>query len=186
MGGGGPGGFAAMGAKARDFKGTMRQLAAYLKPYRLTIAVVWILALVSTAFSIVGPRIMGAVTDELVAGIARRASGTGIIDFSRIAAILMWLLALYLVSALSSWLQGFVMAGVSMKISYTLRDNISQKIHRLPFTYFDNVTHGEVLSRLTNDVDTVNQSINMSLTQIITSLSSVLGILCIMFSVSWI
>ncbi|MDR1802166.1 MAG: ABC transporter ATP-binding protein/permease [Treponema sp.] len=186
MGGGGPGQFAAMGAKARDFKGTIRQLTAYLKPHWFTIIFVWALALLSTLFAIIGPRVMGTVTDELVAGIARQVSGAGIVDFGRIAQILFWLLGLYVISTLCSLLQGFLMTGVSMKVSYTLRDSIDQKIHRLPFTYFDGVTHGEVLSRLTNDVDTVNQSLTMSLVQIISSICSVAGILCIMFSVNWI
>jgi ATP-binding cassette subfamily B protein len=185
-GGGGPGQFAAMGAKAKDFKGTMRQLASYLKPYRSTIIIVWVLALFSTAFSIAGPRIMGIITDELVAGITRHVSGTGFIDFHKIASIIFMLLGLYFASAFCSWLQGYIMSGVSMKMTYTMREHISEKIHRLPFKYFDGVTHGEVLSRLTNDVDTVNQSLNMSLTQVISSVCSVVGILCIMFSVSWI
>ncbi|MDR2729985.1 MAG: ABC transporter ATP-binding protein/permease [Treponema sp.] len=186
-GGGGPGGmFAAMGAKAKDFRGTMRQLTSYLKPFRPVIIAVWILALASTAFTIAGPRIMGMVTDELVAGVSRQAAGLGAVDFGRIASILIRLLSLYLVSALCSWVQGFLMTGVSVKVTYTLRDDISKKIHRLPFSFFDGVTHGEVLSRLTNDVDTVNQTLTMSLTQIITSVSSVAGILCVMFSVNWI
>jgi ATP-binding cassette subfamily B protein len=185
--GGGPGGmFAAMGAKAKDFRGTMRQLTSYLKPFRSVIIAVWILALASTAFTIAGPRIMGMVTDELVIGVSRQVSGLGAVDFGRIASILIRLLSLYLISALCSWVQGFLMTGVSVKVTYTLRDDISKKIHRLPFSYFDGVTHGEVLSRLTNDVDTVNQTLTMSLTQIITSVSSVAGILCVMFSVNWI
>jgi ATP-binding cassette, subfamily B, multidrug efflux pump len=184
---GGPGGqFAAMGAKAKDFKGTMRQLAAYLKPFRLTIIIVWILALISTAFTIVGPRVMGMVTDEIIAGISKQVSGAGFVNFVRIAKILSILLSLYLVSSFCAWIQGFLMTAVSVKITYTLRENINEKIHRLPFKYFDGVTHGEVLSRLTNDVDTVNQTLTMSLTQIITSISSVVGILCVMFSVNWI
>jgi len=186
MGGGGPGRFAAMGARAKDFKGTMRQLVRYLKPFRLIIVSVWILALVSTVFTIVGPLIMGKVTDELVTGIIRHVSGTSTINFPKIASILLWLLGLYVISAFCSWLQNFIMTGVSIKVTYQLRDDISRKIHRLPFRYFDGVTHGEVLSLLTNDIDTVNQSLNLSLTQIITSVSSVAGILCIMFSVSWI
>ncbi|MDR2597161.1 MAG: ABC transporter ATP-binding protein/permease [Treponema sp.] len=187
MGRGGPGGmFAAMGSKAKDFKGTMRQLASYLRPFSLTIIVVWILALTSTAFTIIGPWIMGMVTDELVTGISRQVSGLGVVDFGRIASILIMLLSLYLVSALCSWIQGFLMTNVSVKVTYTLRDDINNKLHRLPLSYFDSVTHGEVLSRLTNDVDTVNQTLTMSLTQIITSVSSVVGILCIMFSVNWI
>jgi len=184
--GGGPGRFAAMGDKAKNFKGTMKQLVNYLKPYMGTIIFVWILAIASTIFTIVGPRIMGMVTDELVAGVTRHFSGTGVIDFQKIASILFMLLGFYIVSALCAWLQNFIMASVSMKVTYALRDNISNKIHLLPFTYFDTVTHGEVLSRLTNDVDTVTQTLNMSLTQIITSICSVVGIVCIMFSVSWI
>ena len=185
-GGGGPGRWASMGAKARDFKGTMRQLSAYLKPYRLTIMGGWALAIFSTVFTIIGPRVIGMVTDELVAGIGRQISGIGIVDFQRIASILLVLLSLYVFSSLSSWFQGFIMSAVSMKVTYNLRTNIYNKIHKLPFKYFDGVTHGEVLSRLTNDVETVSQTLNMSLTQIITSLCSVIGILLIMFSVSWI
>jgi ATP-binding cassette subfamily B protein len=183
--GGGPGRFAAMGSKAKDFRGTMRQLIAYLKPHRFIIIFVWIIALVSTIFSIIGPRVIGIVTDELVAGISRQVSGTGVVDFSKIAKILFILLSLYLFSAFCGWLQSFIMTGVSNKITYTLRDDISRKIHRLPFKYYDGVTHGEILSRLTNDVDTMTQTFTMSLTQIITSVSSVIGILCIMLSVNW-
>jgi len=128
---------------------------------------------------------MGIVTDELVTGISAHISGEGIINFSKIATILLGLLALYIISAFCSWFQGYIMTNVSCKVTYTLRNDISRKIHRLPFGYFDGASHGDVLSRLTNDVDTVNQTLNMSLTQIITSVSSVAGILCIMFSVSW-
>jgi ATP-binding cassette subfamily B protein len=188
--GGGPGGpggqFAAMGAKAKDFKGTMRQLVSYLKPYSVPIIFVWVLAIFSTVFGIIGPRIMGMVTDEIVQGMTRHFSGSGQFDFTRIATIIFWLLGLYFGSAFFSWLQGFVMTGISMKLTYKLREHISEKIHRLPFKYFDSVTHGEVLSRLTNDVDTVNQSLGMSLTQIITSVCSVVGILCFMLSLNWI
>jgi len=186
MGGGGPGRFAAMGSKAKNFKGTMKQLASYLKPFRLTIIIVWILALASTFFTIVGPRIMGLITDELVTGVSRQLAGTGSIAFNSIASILLGLFVLYIISAFCSWLQGFIMTTVSIKVTYNLRDDINRKIHRLPFSYFDGVSHGDILSRLTNDVDTINQTLNMSLTQIITSVSSVAGILCIMFSVSWI
>ena len=186
MRGGGPGRFAAMGAKARDFKGTMKMLAAYLRPYGITIIFAWVLALVSTVFTIIGPRVIGMITDELVDGISKASLGTGAVNFERIAAILFILLGLYAISVFSSWLQGFVMAKVSNKVTYNLRKNINDKIHRLPFKFFDRVTHGEVLSRLTNDVDTVNQTLNMSLTQIITSICSAVGILCIMVSVNWI
>jgi len=184
--GGGPGRFAAMGSKAKNFKGTMKQLFSYLKPFRFTIVIVWVLALASTAFTIVGPRITGLITDELVAGVAKQLAGTGSIAFNSIAVILLVLFGLYIISAFCSWLQGFIMTSVSCKVTYNLRDDINRKIHRLPFSYFDGVSHGDILSRLTNDVDTINQTLNMSLTQIITSVSSVAGILCIMFSVSWI
>jgi ATP-binding cassette subfamily B protein len=184
--GGGPGRFAAMGSKAKNFKGTMRQLFTYLKPFRLTIAIVWFLALASTVFTIAGPRITGLITDELVTGVSRQLAGTGGIAFNSIAMILFCLLGLYIISAFCSWLQGFIMTNVSCKVTYNLRDDINRKIHRLPFSYFDGVSHGDILSRLTNDVDTINQTLNLSLTQIITSVSSVAGILCIMFSVSWI
>jgi ATP-binding cassette subfamily B protein len=162
----------------------MGQLAGYLREHRLTIIIVWTLALISTAFTIAGPRIMGMVTDELVEGISRHLADGGSVNFARIGRILAGLGGLYLFSALCSWLQGFIMAGVSVKVSYKLRDDISRKIHQLPFTYFDGVSHGELLSRLTNDVDTVSQTLNMGLTQIISSLCAVTGILAIMFSVN--
>jgi ATP-binding cassette subfamily B protein len=175
-----------MGAKARDFKGTMRQLLGYLRPYRGAIVFVWVLAVFSTAFTIAGPSIMGKVTDEIIAGLTRSLRGTGAVDFAGIGVILLQLLGLYLISSFCGWLQGFIMAGVTVKAVYRMRDDIGKKIHRLPFSYFDKVTHGEVLSRLTNDVDTVGQSLNMSITQIITSLCSAVGILAVMISVNWI
>jgi ATP-binding cassette subfamily B protein len=184
-GGGGPGRFAMMGAKAKDFRGTMRQLVGYLREYRLTIIGVWFLAILSTVFSIMGPWIMGRVTDELMAGVSRHLGGTGAVDFGKIGSILLGLGGLYLFSALCSWLQAYFMSAVSVKVSYRLREDISFKIHRLPFAYFDGVSHGELLSRLTNDVDTVGQTLNMSITQIITSVTSVAGILAIMLSLNW-
>ncbi|MDR0709578.1 MAG: ABC transporter ATP-binding protein/permease, partial [Spirochaetaceae bacterium] len=160
--------------------------AGYLKPYLGAIILVWLLVIFSTIFAVVGPSIMGKVTDEIIAGLTRSLKGTGAVDFKRIGAILLQLLALYLVSALCGWLQGFIMAGVTVKAVYQMRDDIGKKIHRLPFSFFDGVTHGEVLSRLTNDVDTVGQSLNMSITQIITSLCTAVGILAIMISMNWI
>jgi ATP-binding cassette subfamily B protein len=159
---------------------------SYLRPYRLAIVLVWTLALLSTAFTIAGPSIMGRVTDEVVDGLIRSLRGTGAVDFGRIGPILLRLLGLYLLSSFCGWLQGFIMAGVTVKAVYQMRDDIGRKIHRLPFSFFDNVTHGEVLSRLTNDIDTVGQSLNMSITQIITSVSTATGILAVMFSVNWI
>jgi ATP-binding cassette subfamily B protein len=175
-----------MGARAKDFKGTMRQLTDYLKPYLGAIIVVWILVIFSTVFAVVGPSIMGKVTDEIIAGLTRSLQGTGVVDFNRIGVILLQLLVLYVVSSLCGWLQGFIMAAVTVKAIYQMRDDIGRKIHRLPFSFFDGVTHGEVLSRLTNDVDTVGQSLNMSITQIITSLCTAIGILAIMISMNWI
>jgi ATP-binding cassette subfamily B protein len=175
-----------MGARAKDFKGTMRQLMGYLRPYLGAIVFVWILAILSTAFAIAGPSIMGKVTDEIIAGLTRSLQGTGAVDFHRIGVILIRLLGLYLISSFCGWLQGFIMAGVTVKAVYRMRDDIGKKIHRLPFAYFDGIAHGEVLSRLTNDVDTVGQSLNMSITQIITSLCTAVGILAIMISVNWI
>jgi ATP-binding cassette subfamily B protein len=164
----------------------MRQLLGYLRPYRGALTLVWILAVLSTAFTIAGPSVMGRVTDEIIAGLTQSIRGTGAVDFVRIGAILLGLLSLYLISSLCGWLQGFIMAAVTVKAVYRMRDDIGKKIHRLPFAYFDGVTHGEVLSRLTNDVDTVGQSLNMSITQIITSLCTALGILAVMISVNWI
>jgi ATP-binding cassette subfamily B protein len=173
------------GVKAKNFKGTIRQLISYLKDHRLTIVIVWIIAFASTAFMILGPRIMGMVTDELATGFARQLAGTGGIDFYAIGRIILICGGLYVVSALCQYFQGYIMASVSMKISYKLRDDINKKIHRLPFKFFDGTTHGEVLSRLTNDVDTVSQTLSQGLTQIITSVASVIGIVIMMLTISW-
>ncbi|WP_071458634.1 ABC transporter ATP-binding protein [Bacillus massilinigeriensis] len=173
------------GKKAKDFKGTMKQLAAYLRAYRWTIIFVWALAILSTVFTILSPKILGKATDELFDGVMNQIAGTGSIHFDKIGNILLWLVALYLISALFSYLQGFVMAGVSMKVTKQLRTDINEKIHKLPFRYFDKTTHGEVLSRITNDVDTINTTLNQSLTQIITSITSLIGITIMMLTISW-
>ncbi len=188
MGGRGPmGGHISVGVveKPRDFGAALRKLAAYLRPYRLTMAVVILLALGSTLFSIVGPRILGSATTRLFEGVMARLSGRGDIDFGAIGEIMLLALGLYLLSAAFGYLQGWLMTDVAMKITYRLRREIMEKMHRIPFRYFDSTTHGEVLSRLTNDVDTVNQSLNQSLTQIITSAVSVLGVLIMMITISW-
>ncbi len=179
MGGMGP------GDKPKDFKGAVRKLIRYLGKYRWTIIFVWILAIISTVFTILGPKILGNATDELFKGIMSKISGTGNIDFAKIASIMLWLIVLYGISALFGYLQGFVMSGVTMKITYQLRNDINDKIHRLPFGYYDKTTHGEVLSRITNDVDTISQTMNQSLTQIITSVASLIGITVMMLSISW-
>lgn len=186
-GGGGPMGPMMMGPvkKAKDFKGSMKKLAAYLGKYKLTILLVCILSIVSTIFMIVGPKILGNATDELFKGIMKKIAGTGSVDFEKIGIIMLWLVVLYVISALFSYLQGFVMSSVSMKVTYKLRDDINNKIHKLPFNYFDKTTHGEVLSRITNDVDTISQSLNQSLTQILTSVTAIVGIIIMMFTISW-
>ncbi len=185
MGRGGP--MAMMkGEKPRDFKGTMRKLIQYLGTYRLSIAIVLVFAIASTIFSIVGPKILGKATTKLFEGVMAQIAGTGTgIDFDYIGRILLTVLALYLASALFAYIQGWIMSGVSMDITYRFRRDIAAKINRLPLRYFDRTTHGEVLSRITNDVDTVNQTLSQSLTQIITSTTTLIGVLVMMFSISW-
>lgn len=184
MGGGGP---RAMmkGEKPRDFKGTMKKLIGYLGAYKLSILIVMILASTSTVFFIVGPKILGKATTKLFEGVMGKITGTGSIDFTYIGTIILWVLALYLVSAILNYVQGWVMSDISMKITYRFRRDIAQKINRMPLRYFDGTSYGEVLSRITNDVDTVSQTLNQSLSQVITSVTTVLGVLVMMFSISW-
>lgn len=184
--GGGPG--MMMGGpvvKAKDFSGAMKKLVGYLGKYKWTIIFVFFLAIVSTVFMILGPKILGNATDELFKGIMKQIAGTGEVDFVKIGTIMLWLVGLYGISAIFSYFQGFVMSSVSMKVTYKLRDDINNKIHKLPFQYFDKTTHGEVLSRITNDVDTISQTLNQSLTQMITSFTAVIGIIIMMFTISW-
>lgn len=171
--------------KPKDFKGTFSKLLDYLKPYRWKLIIVIIFAIGSTIFSIAGPKILGKATTKIFEGLIRKVSGTGGIDFQYIRNIILTLIGLYGLSALFSYIQGFIVTGVSQKVSYNLRKEISQKINRLPLKYFDSVTYGEVLSRVTNDVDTVSQSLNQSLSQIITSTTTLVGILIMMLSISW-
>ncbi len=173
------------GERARDFKGTMRKLVQYLGAYRLSILVVLIFAIASTLFSIVGPKILGQATTELFNGVMSLLAGTGSIDFAAIGHILLIALTLYLISAGFAYAQGWVMADVSMQVSYRFRQDIAVKINRMPLRYFDGTNHGEVLSRITNDVDTVSQTLNQSLTQIITSTVTVVGVLIMMISINW-
>jgi ATP-binding cassette subfamily B protein len=188
MRGGPMGGHGMMGApavKVRDFRGTMRKLIGYLGAYRLQIVVVFIFAVASTAANIAGPKILGNATTKLFEGVMAQLGGTGEIDFAYIGRVVLWTLGLYLVSALFAYIQGWIMANVATDISYRFRRDISKKMNRMPLKYFDANTHGEVLSRITNDVDTVNQTLSQSLTQIITSLVTVVGVLVMMFSISW-
>ncbi|MDS0527182.1 ABC transporter ATP-binding protein/permease [Clostridium sp. SHJSY1] len=172
--------------KAKNFKETMKNLMTYLKPYTLSIIIVVIFAVGSTIFTIVGPKILGNATTEIFNGLVSKttgAEGAGI-DFDKIGKILLNLLGLYLVSALLSFIQGFIMSGVTQKVSFNLRKELAEKINRMPLKYFDTRTHGEVLSRVTNDIDTVSQNLNQSMTQMITSVAMIIGVLGMMLSIS--
>lgn len=179
-------GGAAMGEKANDFKGTMKQLMKYMSEYKVALIAVLLFAIGSTVFSIVGPKILGKATTKIFEGLMAKVSGTGGIDFGAIEKILLILVCLYIVSALFSFVQGYIMSGISQKISYEMRNQISEKINRMPMKYFDTKTHGEILSRITNDVDTLGMSLNQSLTQLITSVTTMVGVLIMMLSISWI
>ena len=174
------------GEKARDFKGTMRKLIQYLGSYRISILVVMIIAAASTVFAIVGPKILGKATTKLFEGVMGQIAGTGSgIDFNYIGRIILITLGLYLISSVLTYIQGWIMANISMDITYRFRRDIAAKINRMPLKYFDGTSHGEVLSRITNDVDTVSQTLNQSLSQIITSVATVIGVLIMMLSISW-
>jgi ATP-binding cassette subfamily B multidrug efflux pump len=174
------------GDTAKDFRGTMKKLIGYLGAYRRSIIIVMLVALASTIFTIVGPKIMGQATTILFEGIVGQISGTGEgINFERIGEILLLTLGLYLTSAVFSYIQGWVMSGISMEVTYQFRKDIAEKLNRMPLKYFDKTSQGEVLSRITNDVDTVSQTLNQSLSQIITSVTSVIGVLVMMITISW-
>lgn len=184
--GGGHGGPRGMmpGEKAKDFKGTMGKLMSYLNKFLPSILLVLVCAAASTVFSIFGPKILGQATTRLFEGLVAMLTGTGSIDFSAIAQILTFLAGLYVLSALLSYVQGWVMSGVATKLSYSMRKDISEKIDRMPLSYFDRVPNGEVLSRITNDVDTITQTLNQSLSQIVTNITMMIGVLCMMLSIS--
>jgi ATP-binding cassette subfamily B protein len=173
------------GEKARDFRGTLRKLIVYLGSYKGLILVVMLFAIASTVFTILGPKILGRATTKLFEGVMAQIQGSGSIDFDYIGNIILITLGLYLISVIFNYIQGWIMANVSIDITYRFRRDISQKINRMPLKYFDGTSHGEVLSRITNDVDTVSQTLSQSLSQIITSLTSVVGVLVMMFSISW-
>mgnify|MGYP004511354145 FL=1 len=181
----GPMGHGRMGGeKAKDFKGTMGKLIKYMSAFKIQMLFVVIFAIGGTVFNIIGPKILGKATTEIFNGLVSKVSGGSVMDFEKIATILLTALALYVTSALCSLVQGFLMTGVSQKTTYRLRKEISQKINRMPMNYFDTRTHGEVLSRVTNDVDTLGQSLNQSATQIITSTTTIIGVLVMMLSIS--
>lgn len=173
------------GEKPRDFKGTSRKLIKYLGAYKSSILIVWLFAIASTVAAIFGPKILGNATTALFEGVMAQQAGTGGIDFNYISRILIFTSMLYLVSAILSFIQGWIMSNISMDITYLFRKDISQKINRMPFKYFDGTNHGEILSRVTNDVDTVSQTLNQSLTQIITAVTTMVGILVMMLTISW-
>jgi ATP-binding cassette subfamily B protein len=173
------------GEKAKDFGGSVRRLLSYLKAYNAGIIVVCVFAILSTLFAIASPMILGQATTEVFRGAMAAVNGTGGIDFPAIGRIAIVLLSLYLVSAAFSFLQGFIMSGIAMKVSNRMRADIEAKMHRLPLKYFDNRSYGDVLSLITNDVDTVTQSLNQSVTQIISSVTTLVGILAMMFVISW-
>ncbi|WP_330587989.1 ABC transporter ATP-binding protein [Anaerocolumna sedimenticola] len=180
--GGGPMG--AAGEKAKDFKGSIKKLAIFMSRYKIGFLFVVIFAIGSTIFGIVGPKILGNVTTDLFEGLMNKINGTGGINFNSIGRTLIILLSLYVISMLFSFIQGFIMTGISQKVTYQFRKEISEKINRMPMNYFETKTHGEVLSRVTNDVDTLSQSLNQSITQIITSVTMIIGILYMMLTIS--
>ena len=169
------------GEKAKNFKGTMRTLINYLLPFKFRIVVVFVFAVVSTVFSIVSPKILGKATDVIVKGLMSKVG----IDFSALGVIILTLCGLYLISFVFSYAQGYIMAGVSQKVTYNLREAMSAKIDKLPLKYFDTKTNGEIQSRFVNDIETLNQSLSQSLTQIITSIFTILGIIVMMISINW-
>ena len=172
------------GAKARDFKGSVRKLISYLGHYKLPILVVMIMAVGSTVFNVVGPKVLGEATTTLANGLAAKIAGTGGIDFAAIGTILLVVLGLYLVSSLLAFAQGWVMSGVIQKLSHQLRCEIEAKINRLPMGYFESHATGDVLSRITNDVDTLGMSLNQSVTTLVTSVVTIVGIVVLMLSIS--
>lgn len=170
--------------RAKDFKGTLKQLAHYLSPYKYFIFTVVLFAILSATFSIIGPKIMGEATTEIFNGLVSKISGGSGIDFSKIGRILIFLLGLYAISAVCNFIQNFIMSGVSQKIAYSLRKSISEKLNRLPMKYFDSKTHGEILSRVTNDVDTVSSNLDQCMTQMITSITTLIGVVIMMLTIS--
>ena len=181
---GGPGRGMAPGEKAKDLKGTMVKLIKYMRRFYVPIVMVIIFAIASTVFNIVGPTILGDATTEIFKGLVRKVSGGSGIDFDKVTHILLMLLSLYVASAIFSFIQGLIMTHVSNNVSYQMRKDISEKIHRMPMKYFESRTYGEVLSRVTNDVDTLGQSLNQSMTQIITSTTQIVGVFIMMIRIS--
>lgn len=170
--------------KAKDFKGSIGKLARYMSEYKLALVFVVIFAITSTVFNIIGPKLMGNAITEIFNGIIAKVNGTGDVNFDTLGAILLLLIGFYLISSICSFIQGWLMTGVSQKVSYRLRKELIAKINRLPMNYFDRSTNGEALSRVTNDVDTLAQNLNQSITQLVTSITTIIGVLVMMLSIS--
>ena len=184
MGGRGPGAGMMPGEKAKDFKGTFKKILRYMGSYKIALVAVLVFAIGGTTFNIIGPKVLSKATTELFNGLVSKVSGIGGIDFDKIGSILLILLGLYVISACLSFIQGWIMTGISQKLSFRLRKEISEKINRMPLEYFESRTVGEVLSRITNDVDTLGQSLNQSVTQLITSVTTIIGVLIMMLTIS--
>lgn len=172
------------GEKAKDFKGSTLRLLSYMGKFKFALIGVLLFAVGSTLFNVVGPKILGQATTELFSGLVAKVQGTGSINFGKIGTILLLMLGLYLLSALFSFIQGWIMTGVTQRLCYRLRRDISEKIHRMPMKYFESKTVGEVLSRITNDIDTLGQSLNQSVTQLITSVTTIIGVIIMMLSIN--
>ena len=170
--------------KAKDFSGSMKKLLNYMKRYKIRFFLMLVFAVASTVFSIWGPTILGDATTEIFKGLVEKVNGTGSIDFGKVSQILIFLGGLYLLSACLNFIQGFIMTGISNDVSYSLRKDISEKINRMPMKYFESRTTGEVLSRVTNDIDTLQQSLNQSVTQLITSVATLVGVFIMMLRIS--
>jgi ATP-binding cassette subfamily B protein len=181
---GGPGGRFVGGEKPKDFSGTMKKLIAYIGKYKLSVIIVLIFAVGSTIFTVIGPKVLSKATTELFTGLMAKIMGTGSIDFDKIGNILLTVLAIFGVSSIFNFIQHWIMSGVTQRVAFGMRRDISEKIGRMPMQYFESRTVGEVLSRITNDVDTLSQGMNQSITQLITSVTTICGVLYMMFSIS--
>ena len=183
---GGPGGHMGMAPmeKAKDFKGSLKKLYQYMGRYRIALLFVIFFAACSTIFNVAGPKVLGKATTELASGLSRQIKGTGSIDFTFIGTILLIVLGLYGIGAILSFIQGWIMTGISQKVCFRMRDDLSKKINRMPLDYFESSTNGEVLSIITNDIDTLGQALNQSVTQILTSSATIIGVLIMMLSIS--
>lgn len=172
--------------KAKDFKGTIKKLWEYLSKYKIALIIVVLFTIASTIFSVVGPKILGNATTELFNGVISKYTGGAGINFTKIGKILLFLLILYICSAIFSYIQGIIMTNISQKLAYRLRKEVSKKINKLPMKFYDNKTHGEILSVITNDIDTLSQNLNIEATQVISSVATIIGILIMMLSIDWI